>query len=82
MAEVHPRYNLRSINKSTLIPQPKKILPRGEVYVPAPKETETSTKKIKGVDLLDPKTKEVETQTRETKTAEAPTPVNKLTSNK
>jgi hypothetical protein len=37
MAEVQPRYNLRSKNKPALISQPKKILPRGEVYVPSPK---------------------------------------------
>ena len=61
-----------------MISQPRKILPRGEVYVPTPKETET----YKGTDLLDPKMKEVETQTREIKTAEAPTPVNKLANNK
>jgi hypothetical protein len=78
MVEVQPRYNLRSRNKSTLISQPRKILPRGEVYVPTPKETETS----KGTDLLDPKTKEVETQTREIKMVDTQTPVIKITSNK
>jgi hypothetical protein len=31
MAEVQSRYNLRSKNKPVSIPQPKKILPRGEV---------------------------------------------------
>jgi hypothetical protein len=73
MAEVQPRYNLRSKKKPALIPQPKKILPRGEVYEPAPKETETSNRKMKGVDSLDPKEKEVETQTKETKATETHT---------
>jgi hypothetical protein len=82
MVEIQPRYNLRSKNKVVLIPQPKKILPRGEVHVPTPKETETYNNKIKGANLLDPKTKEVETQTREIKTAETHTMVNKLMSNK
>jgi hypothetical protein len=82
MAEVQPRYNLRSKNKPALTPQPKKILPRGEVYEPAPKETETSNSKMKGADSLDSKVKEVETQTKETKTAETHTPVDKLTGDK
>jgi hypothetical protein len=79
---VQPRYNLRSKNKPNLITQPKKILPRGEIYVSAPKETETSNKKIKEVDLLDLKTKEVETQTRGIKTTETLASVSKLMSNK
>jgi hypothetical protein len=69
MVEVQPRYNLRSKNNPASIPQPKKILPRGEVYEPTPKEIETSNIKMKGADLLDPKEKEVETQTKETKEA-------------
>jgi hypothetical protein len=82
MAEVQPRYNLRSKNKPALTPQPKKILPRGEVYEPAPKETETSNRKMKGMDLPDPKVREVETQTKETKTVETHIPVDKLTGDK
>jgi hypothetical protein len=81
-AGVQVRYNLRSKNKPTSIPQPKKILPRGEIYVPAPKETETSNKKTKEADSLNLKTKEVETQTKEIKTAETPSLVSKLMSNK
>jgi hypothetical protein len=82
MAEVEPRYNLRYKKKPTLIPQPKKILPRGEVYESAPKETETYNRKMKGEDSLDPKAKEVETQTKETKVVETHTPVDKLTGDK
>ena len=50
--------------------QPKKILQRGEVYEPAPKETETHNTKIKGVDPQGAKTNTVETQTAGTKTTE------------
>ena len=50
--------------------QPKKILLRGEVYEPAPKETETQNTKIKGVDSQGVKTKTMETQTAGTKTIE------------
>jgi hypothetical protein len=82
MAEVQQRYNLRSKNKPVLTPQPKKILSRGEVYKPTPKETETHNRKMKGVDSLDPKLKEVETQTKETKTAETHILVDKLMDDK
>jgi hypothetical protein len=82
MVEVQLRYNLRSKNKPALTPQPKKILPRGEVYEPTPKETETPNSKMKGAESLDPKVKEVETQTKETKTAETHIPVDKLMGDK
>jgi hypothetical protein len=82
MVEVQPRYNLRSKNKLVLTPQPKKILPRGEVYKPTPKETKTPNRKMKGVDSLDPKLKEVEIQTKETKTAETHILVDKLMDDK
>jgi hypothetical protein len=82
MAEVQQRYNLRSKNKPVLTPQPKKILSRGEVYKPTPKETETHNRKMKGVDSLDPKLKEVETQTKETKTVETHILVDKLMDDK
>jgi hypothetical protein len=78
---VQSRYDLRSKNKPTSIPQPKKILSRGEIYVPIPKETETSNNKKKETDSLNLKTKEVETQTREIKTAETPLLVRKLMGN-
>jgi hypothetical protein len=73
---------LRHKNKPTSIPQPNKILPRGEIYVPAPKETETSNNKTKEADSLNLKTKEVETQTKEIKIAKTPSLVSKLMSNK
>jgi hypothetical protein len=82
MVEVQLRYNLRSKRKPALTFQPKKFLLRDEAYNPTPKEIDTSNNKMKGADLLDPKTKEVETQTREIKTTEIHTPVNKITSNK
>jgi hypothetical protein len=81
-AGVQLRYELRSKNKPTSIPQPKKILPRGEIYVPAPKETETSNNKTKEADSLNLKTKEVETQTREIKTVETASLVRNIMSNK
>ena len=82
MVEVQPRYNLRSKNKPALTPQPKKILLRGEVYEPAPKEIETPNSKMNGVDSPDHKGKEVETQTKETKITETHILVDKLTSDK
>ena len=50
MAEVQPKYNLRPRKKLALTPQPKKILPRGEIYETSPKETKIHNSKIKGVD--------------------------------
>jgi hypothetical protein len=82
MAEVQPRYNLRSKNKPASTFQPKKILPRGEAYEPAPKETDTPDSKTKGTDSLDPKVKQGETQTKETETVEIQIPVDKLMSDK
>jgi hypothetical protein len=79
---VQARYNLRSKNKPTSIPQSKKIFPRGEIYVPAPKDTETYNNKTKEADLWNLKTKGVETQTKEIKTTETPSLVSKLMSNK
>jgi hypothetical protein len=63
-------------------PQPKKILPRGEIYQPIPKETEIPNSKVKEVDSLNPKVKEAETQAKETKTFETHIPVDKLMGNK
>jgi hypothetical protein len=82
IAGVQARYNLRSKKKPTSILQPKKILPKGEIYVPTPKETETSNNKTKETDSLNLKTKEVETQTKEIKIVETPSLVSKLMSNK
>jgi hypothetical protein len=82
MAEVQPRYNLRSKRKPALTLQPKKILPRGEVYEPSPKEADTPNRKIRGSDLLDPKIEEVENQTKETNTAKTHIPLDKLTGDK
>jgi hypothetical protein len=62
-------------------PQPKKIIPRGEIYEPAPKETEILNSKIKEVDSQNPKVKEVETQEKKSKTTETCISVNKLTEN-
>jgi hypothetical protein len=70
MVELQNKYNLRSKTKNMTTTQPKKILPRGEVYEPAPKETETQNTRIKGVDPQGAKTKTVETQTAGTKTTE------------
>jgi hypothetical protein len=81
MAEVQHKYNLRPKNKPVSNPQPKKILPRGEIYEPAPKETKIPNRKIKEVDSQNPKVKESETQAKKTKTAETRIPVNKLTEN-
>jgi hypothetical protein len=82
MVEVQPRYNLRPKNKPALTPQPKKIIPGGEIYEPVPKETEIPTSKVREVDSLNPKVKEAETQAKETKTTETHILVDKLTGNK
>jgi hypothetical protein len=70
MAELQNKYNLRSKTKNITTTQPKKIMPRGEVYEPTPKETETQNTKIKGVDLQGAKTKTTETHTSGTKKVE------------
>ena len=62
MAELQHKYNLTPKKKPVSTPQPKKILPRGEIYEPAPRETDIPNRKIKGVDLQSPKVKEAETQ--------------------
>jgi hypothetical protein len=81
MAEVQHKYNLRPKKKPVSTPQPKKILPRGEIYEPTPKETEILNSKIKEVDSQNPKVKEVETQEKKSKTTETCISVNKLTEN-
>jgi hypothetical protein len=81
MVEVQHKYNLRPKNKPVSTPQPKKILPRGEIYEPAPKETEILNSKIKEVDSQNPKVKEAETQAKKSKTTETCISVNKLTEN-
>jgi hypothetical protein len=54
MAEVQHNYNLMPKKKTLMTPQPKKIIPRGEIYEPSPKETEIPHRKIKGVDSQNP----------------------------
>jgi hypothetical protein len=49
MAEVQPRYNLRSKGKPISTTQPKKILPRGQTYEPSPEETVLPNNKVKVV---------------------------------
>jgi hypothetical protein len=67
--EVQHKYNLRPKKKPVSTPQPKKILPRGKIYDPSPKETEISNIKIKGLDSQNPKVKKAETQAKKTKIA-------------
>jgi hypothetical protein len=81
MAEVQHKYNLRPKNKPMSTPQPKKILPRGEICEPTPNETEILNSKIKEVDSQNPKVKEAETQEKKSKTTETCISVNKLTEN-
>jgi hypothetical protein len=81
MAEVQHKYNLRPKNKPVSTSQPKKILPRGKIYEPTPKETEIPNRQTKEVDSHNPKVKEAETQAKKTKTAETRIPVNKLMKN-
>jgi hypothetical protein len=40
MVDLQHKYNLRPNNKNMTTTQPKKILPRGKIYVPASKDTE------------------------------------------
>jgi hypothetical protein len=81
MVEFQHKYNLRPKNKPVLTPQPKKILPRGEIYEPTPKETKILNSKIKEVDSQNPKVKEDETQAKKSKTTETCISVNKLMEN-
>jgi hypothetical protein len=67
MAELQHKYNLRPKNKILATTPPKKILPRGKVYEPAPKDVEIPNTQIKGVDPQNAKTKTVETQKQELK---------------
>jgi hypothetical protein len=47
MAEIQPKYNLRSKSKPTSTTQPKKILQRGQAYEPTPEETLLPNNKAK-----------------------------------
>jgi hypothetical protein len=49
MAELQPRYNLRSNNKSTSTIQPSKILQRGQAYEPPSDETPPPNNKTRRV---------------------------------
>jgi hypothetical protein len=50
IVELQHKYNLRPKNKPVLTAQPKKILPRGKTYEPAPKETEVQARGTKTVE--------------------------------
>jgi hypothetical protein len=63
MAEVQPRYNLRSKGKPISTTQPKKIIPRGQTYEPTPEETVLPNSKVKVVNVKEPKVEKVETKT-------------------
>ena len=67
MAELQHKYNLSSKAKNVSTTQPKKILPRGEIYEPTRKETEIQNTKIKGVDPQGAKMKTTKTHTTKTK---------------
>jgi hypothetical protein len=82
MAEVQPKYNLRSKSKLISTTQPKKILPRGKTYEPTPEETLLPNNKAKVVNSQEPEVGKVETQTQGTKTANTITPSTKIMSNK
>jgi hypothetical protein len=81
IAEVQHKYNVRPKNKPVSTTQPKKTLPRGEIYEPAPKEIEIPDSKIKEVDSKNPKVKEAKTQAKKTKTTETRILVNKIIEN-
>jgi hypothetical protein len=63
MAEVPPRYNLRSKGKPISNTQPKKILPRGQTYEPTPEETVLPNHKANVVNAQEPEVEKVETKT-------------------
>jgi hypothetical protein len=63
MAEVQPRYNLRSKGKPISTTQPKKIFPRGQTYKPNPEETVLPNNKVKVVNAQEPEVEKVETKT-------------------
>ena len=82
MAEVQPRYNLRSKGKPISTTQPKKILQRGQTYEPTPEEIVLPNNKAKAVNVQEPKVEKVETKTQETEAANTNTPLTKIMSNK
>jgi hypothetical protein len=63
MAEVQPRYNLRSKGKPISTTQPKKILPRGQTYEPTLEETVLPNNKEKVVNTQEPEVEKIETKT-------------------
>jgi len=67
MAELQHKYNIMSKTKNVTTTQPKKILPRGEIYDPTQKETEIQNTKIKGAEIQTGRTETVETKTTENK---------------
>jgi hypothetical protein len=82
MAEVQPRYNLRSKGKPISTTQHKKILPRGQTYEPTLEETVLPKNKVKVVNTQEPEVEKVETKTQETEAANTNTPLIKIVSNK
>jgi hypothetical protein len=82
MAEVQPRYNLRSKGKPISTTQPKKILPRGQTYEPTPEETVLPNSKEKVVNTQEVEVEKVETKTQETEAANTNIPLTKIMSNK
>jgi hypothetical protein len=82
MAEIQPKYNFRSKGRPISTTQPKKILPRGQIYEPTPKETLLPNNKAKVVSTQESEVGKVETQAHETEIANKITPSTKTMSNK
>jgi hypothetical protein len=68
MAEIQPKYNLRSKSKPISTAQPKKILQRGQTYEPTPEETLLPNNKTKVVSTQESEVEKFETQAQGTET--------------
>jgi hypothetical protein len=82
MAEIQPKYNLRSKSKPISIAQPKKILQRGQTYEPTLEKTLLPNNKTKVVSTQESEVGKVETQAQGTEMANKITPSTKTMSNK
>jgi len=82
MAEIQPKYNLRSKSKPISTAKPKKILQRGQTYEPTLEETLSPNRKMKVVSTQESEVGKVETQAQGTGTANKITPSTKTMSSK
>jgi hypothetical protein len=82
MAEIQPKYNLRSKSKPTSTTQPKKILQRGQSYEPTSEETLLPNSKTKVLSTQGSEMGKVEPQAQGTETVNKIMPSTKTMSSK